>query len=135
MMAVALQRSHLMQSTTLTSIGLSPRTAATLAYLAWWVTGLVLWMVEREDRFVRFHAAQAVTAFGAVALLIAVFMVLAAASLSFLPSAFMPCLIAAGVTWLGGIALWLVAMWKAAGGDAFRIPLAAEWADRINRES
>jgi len=28
-----------------------------------------------------------------------------------------------------------VAMWKAAGGDALRIPLAAQWADRINRES
>lgn len=119
----------------MTSTGLSPRTAAALAYLAWWVTGLLFWVVEREDRFVRFHAAQAVAAFGAVALLITVFLVLAAASLSFFPSAFVAFLIAAGVTWLGGLALWLVAMWKASGGDAFRIPLAAGWADRINRAS
>jgi len=134
-MAAALQQSPPMQSTTLTSTGLPSRTAAALAYLAWWVTGLLFWVVEREDRFVRFHAAQAVTAFGAIALLIGVLLVFAAASLSFLPSAFMPLLMAAGLTWLGGIGLWLVAMWKAAGGNALRIPLAAQWADRINRES
>lgn len=124
-----------MQSTALTSTGLPPRTAATLAYLAWWVTGVMFWVMEREDRFVRFHAAQAITAFGALALLIGVCLGLAAASLSFLPSAFVPLLIVAGALWLGGMALWLLAMWKAAGGGAFRIPLAAQWADRINRES
>jgi uncharacterized membrane protein len=121
-----------MTTAALTSTGLTPRTAATLAYLSWWVTGLLFWLIEREDRFVRFHAAQALTAFGALALLITVFLVLAAASLSFLPAAFTAFLAAAGLTWLGGMGLWLVAMWKAASGEAFRLPLAAQWADRIN---
>lgn len=115
----------------LTSTGLTPRTGATLAYLAWWLTGLVFWVVEREDHFVRFHAAQAVTVFGVVSLLVAAFLGLAAVSLSLLPAAFTWCLGAAAVTWLGGVALWFVLMWKAASGDAFRIPLAAEWADRL----
>jgi len=123
-----------MQTIAETSTGLTPRTGATLAYLAWWATGLVFWVLEREDRFVRFHAAQALTAFGALSLVIAAFLVLAAASLSFLPAAFTPFLVAAAATWVGGIALWLGAMWKAANGDAFRIPLAAGWADRLNRD-
>lgn len=114
-----------------TSTGLTPRTGATLAYLAWWVTGLVFWALEREDRFVRFHAAQAVAVFGAVALLITLFLVLAVLSLSFLPSAFGLLLVAAGVTWLLGVGLWLVAMWKVASGEAFRLPLAAEWAESM----
>ena len=117
--------------TALTSTGLTPRTGATLAYLAWWLTGLVFWVVEREDRFVRFHAAQAVAVFGAVSLLVAVFLGLAALSLSFLPAAFMWFLGAAAVTWVGGLALWFVAMWKAASGEALRLPLAAKWADRF----
>lgn len=121
-----------MQTAAVSSTGLPPRTAATLAYLSWWLTGLVFWLLEREDRFVRFHAAQALVAFGALAVLITVFLVLAAASLSFLPAAFTVLLTAAGVTWAGGLVLWLVAMWKAASGEAFRLPLAAEWADRIN---
>jgi uncharacterized membrane protein len=98
------------------------------------LTGLIFWFLERQDRYVRFHAAQAITAFGALAVLIAAFGVLAAASLSFLPAAFTWFVGAAVVTWLGGIALWLLVMWKAASGDAFRIPLAAGWADRLNRE-
>lgn len=124
-----------MQTAAATSTGLAPRTAATLAYSAWWLTGFVFWVLEREDRYVRFHAAQAVTAFGTISILIAAFGVLALASLSFLPSAFMLLLGAAAATWVGGIVLGLVAMWKAASGDAFRIPLAAHWADRINRQS
>ena len=120
-----------MSTAALTSTGLTPRTGATLAYLAWWVTGLVFWALEREDRFVRFHAAQAVAVFGAVALLITLFLVLAVLSLSFLPSAFGLLLVAAGVTWLLGVGLWLVAMWKVASGEAFRLPLAAEWAESM----
>src|SRR5436190_17079513 len=131
-MADTLQPRSPMTTAALTSTGLTPRTAATLAYLSWWVTGLLFWLIEREDRFVRFHAAQALTAFGALALLITVFLVMAAASLSFLPAAFTAFLAAAGLTWLGGMVLWLVAMWKAASGEAFRLPLAAQWADRIN---
>jgi uncharacterized membrane protein len=124
-----------MQTMAMTSTGLTPRTGATLAYLAWWMTGLVFWLLEREDRFVRFHAAQALTVFGALSLMIGAFLALAAGSLSFLPAAFTPLLTAAGVTWLSGIALWIVVMWKAANGEAFRIPFAADWADRLNRQS
>ena len=120
-----------MQTVAGTSTGLSPRTAATLAYAAWWITGIIFWLLERDDRFVRFHAAQAVSAFGTISLLIVTFGALAGASLSFLPAAFMPLLGAAFVTWLGGLVLWLLAMWKAASGDAFRIPVAADWADRL----
>ena len=131
-MADTLQRPPTMQTVAVTSTGLTPRTAATLTYLSWWITGVLFWLVERDDRFVRFHAAQAVVAFGAISVMIAVFLGLAAASLSFLPAAFNLFLAAAGVTWLGGMVLWLTTMWKAASGEAFRLPLAAQWADRIN---
>ena len=120
-----------MPTASATSTGLAPRTAATLAYLAWWSTGFLFWFLERDDRFVRFHAAQAITAFGSLAAVIVGLAVLAGASLSFLPTAFTPLLTAAFVIWLAGLALWLAAMWKAANGDAFRIPLAAQWADRL----
>jgi uncharacterized membrane protein len=115
----------------LSSTGLSPRVAAPLAYLGWWVTGAIIWFVERHDRHVRFHAAQAVTAFGLVAVLVALFGALALASLSFMPDAFAFFLWAAVVVWVAGMLLWIVAMWRAANGDAFRIPLAAGLADRL----
>lgn len=115
----------------LSSTGLGPRTAAALAYGGWWVTGLILWLVERRDRFARFHAAQSLVAFGAIAFLILTFGLLAAAALSFLPSAFTALLGAAIGAWVMGVALWVVSLWKAANGEDWRIPLAANCADRL----
>jgi len=113
------------------STGLSPRVAGPLAYAGWWVTGVILWFVERRDRAIRFHAAQSVAAFGVIAAAIAAFGALALASLSFLPSAFIPFLWASAITWGVGVLLWIVAMYKAATGHAWRIPVAADLADRM----
>jgi uncharacterized membrane protein len=120
-----------MTSGQLSSTGLSSRVAAPLAYAGWWITGVIMWLIERRDPYVRFHAAQSIAAFGLVAALIAAFGMLAVVSLSMLPSAFTLFLWAAALTWAGGILLWLVTMWKAASGEAWRIPVAADLADRL----
>jgi uncharacterized membrane protein len=112
------------------STGLSPRAAAALAYAGWWVTGLVFYCLERE-RFARFHAAQAVAAFGAIAVLVLGCLGLAAMALSFMPAAFLPLVWTAGLTWLLGVGLWIAVMWKAASGETWRIPGAARVADRL----
>ena len=122
----------MMAPTTASSTGLSRQVAVPLAYFGWWMTGLILWYVERHDRAIRFHAAQAIAAFGLIAAAIAAFAGLALASLSFLPQAFTLFLWAAGVTWAAGVLLWIVVMWKAATGRVWRIPIAAELADRLN---
>jgi uncharacterized membrane protein len=113
------------------STGLSSRTAAVLAYGGWWITGLVVWFLERRDRFVRFHAAQAIIVFGAMAFLTGLLAVLAVASLSFLPSAFDALVWAAWLSWGAGVVLWVVALWKAATGKDWRLPIAADLADRL----
>jgi uncharacterized membrane protein len=116
------------------STGLSSRTAAALAYGGWWVTGLIIWFLERHDRVARFHAAQSVVTFGAIAALILLFGVLAAASLSFMPAAFT---VLTGVMifiWVLGVALWTVSVWKAASGEDWRIPGASALADKMSRE-
>lgn len=113
------------------STGLSRQVAVPLAYAGWWMTGFILWFVERRDTAIRFHAAQSMAAFGVVAALILAFGALAVASLSLLPAAFDLFLWAALVTWALGVVLWIVAMWKAATGRLWRIPIAAELADRI----
>jgi uncharacterized membrane protein len=115
------------------STGLSPQLAAVLAYLGWWVSGLIFWWLERDDSYVRFHAAQSVVAFGIVALVVAGFGAMAIATLPLLPSAFILFVWAAGLTWLGGVLLWIAAMWNAARGRQWRIPVASELVDLISR--
>ena len=115
------------------STGLSSRTASALAYSGWWVTGVLFWLVERRDPAVRFHAAQAVVVFGLAALIILVFGALAVASLAFLPSTFGFFARAAGGTWTAGVVLWGVTMWKVMRGDEWKLPVAAAWAERLER--
>ncbi len=117
----------------ISSTGLSPRTGGALSYLGWWLTGAIFLIVERHDRYVRFHAAQAVVVFGGIAMLVAAFCALAAASLSFRPGAFAGLAIAAIATFVIGMLVWVIAMWSAASGHALRIPLAADLADRFSR--
>jgi uncharacterized membrane protein len=49
-----------------TSTGLSGRTEALLSYLLGWVSGLIFFVIERKNRFVRFHAAQSIVFTGFV---------------------------------------------------------------------
>jgi uncharacterized membrane protein len=117
------------------STGLATQVAAPLAYAGWWLTGLIFWLIERRDRFVRFHAAQALAAFGGLALLMAAFAVMAIASLSFVPALFNALVIAAEATALLAVVLWLVSIWQVASGRDWRIPIAAGWAERMVRAS
>ena len=99
------------------------------------MTGAIFLLVERRDRFVRFHAAQALVAFGALALFIFVCGALALVSLSFLPWMFAPLVSAAGLAWVAGVLVWIVAMWKAVSGDEWRMPLVADYADSMTTGS
>jgi uncharacterized membrane protein len=115
--------------------GLTTRTASVLAYLGWWVTGLIFWAVERRDARVRFHAAQATITFGGLALLIAALGVVGVVMLSVAPKGFLFFGGAAFVVWAGSVVLWLVALWQASQGKPWRIPLAAQLADSWSRTS
>ena len=56
-----------------TSTGMNQNVAGLLCYLAGWITGLIFFLIEKENRFVRFHAMQSIITFGSLTVL---FMVL-----------------------------------------------------------
>ncbi len=53
------------------STGLDENVAALLSYIFNWVTGLIFFLIEKESRFVRFHAMQAIL-LGASAIVIGI---------------------------------------------------------------
>jgi uncharacterized membrane protein len=124
-----------MQQPTASTTGRSTHTASTLAYLGWWVTGLIFWALERRDELVRFHAAQATIAFGGLALLIVACLTLSLLMLTFAPAAFPIWAGLAAVAWTASVLLWIVALWKASHAEAWRIPIAARLADRLTKGS
>ena len=82
------------------------------------VTGIVFLVVEKENRFVRFHAYQSLAVFGALFLLslIAGFIPVIGSLIGFL----------LGPVWL---ILWILLMIKAYQGERFKIPVAGDWAE------
>ena len=47
-----------------TSMGLDENVAGLLCYVLWWVSGLAIFLLETENKFVRFHAMQSIVVFG-----------------------------------------------------------------------
>jgi uncharacterized membrane protein len=101
------------------STGLEENLAGVLCYLFWWVSGLILAVLETRSNFVRFHALQSIYALGTINL--------SAFILYWLP---IPILGIAlfWVVWSIGVVLWIILMVKAYQGEMFKMPWAGNLA-------
>ena len=98
---------------------LTPQVLAVLAYLGGLITGIVILALEKEDRFVRFHAMQSTVTFGIV-----FFAHLAMTGLPVLGRAlYFP--FVAGVA-----ALWIFLMIQAFNGQRYKLPYIGDFAER-----
>ena len=116
------------------STGLEPRLASALAYLAWWGTGLLFLALERSNRDVRFHAAQAVVVFGGLSLVMAASYG-AALVLVFtmgLGPAARTLMAATNFIWLASALLWAWFILSALRGDRWRMPGVGWVVDRLS---
>jgi uncharacterized membrane protein len=105
--------------------------AGLLCYALGWITGLIFYFVDKRP-YVRFHATQSIVLFGGLHLLLFIWGVFFGISL-----------VAGGwagfsvgyavhsLIWLGACILWIVLMIKAYQGARFRVPLAADIAEKM----
>jgi uncharacterized membrane protein len=101
------------------STGLEANLAGALAYALGPITGILFLVLEKDSKFVRFHAMQSTITFLA---LFAVSVVLS----------FIPILgwIVAFFLQLAAVVLWLVLMFKAFQGEKFKLPTIGDLAER-----
>lgn len=109
--------------------GLEPQFAAALAYLAGPFSGAVILMAERDNRYVRFHAWQAIIGLGGLGLLAVVLLLSAFLGLFLTPLAFTALYWLAGLTTVTWMVAWAVCLVKAFGGSAWRMPVAGKYAE------
>ncbi len=105
-----------------TSTGMEQNLEGLLCYVLGWITGIIFLLLEKENKFVRFHAIQSIVVFGAYTVI--------AIILSFIPV----------VGWiisslLGILAfiLWIVLMVKAYQGQMYKLPIAGDIAAKNNK--
>ena len=92
---------------------------AAASYLLGFVTGIIILLVEKQNKFVRFHAMQSTILFGGIFVVNIV--------LGFIPI----------LGWLVGLLLsftafilWIVLMWKAFQGDMYKVPYVGDLAEK-----
>ncbi len=90
-----------------------------MAYALGWITGLALLLIERENRFVRFHALQSTIVFGALCALW--FVGLSIPIIGWLISFML-------IPPLSAV-LWVLLIVKAYRGQRFKLPFAGDIAE------
>jgi uncharacterized membrane protein len=109
-----------------TSINMDPNTAAGLAYLGTWLTGLIFFLIEKQNRFVRFHAMQSILAFAALFILdIVVSIVFSLLSFVSIIGCFITPLIGLAI-----FVIWIICMINAFQGKYFKLPIIGDYAER-----
>lgn len=115
-----------------TSMGMAPHVAAALSYVFGWITGLIFFLSEKQNKFVRFHAMQSLVMSGAYFILYMVlgmmlFPMIMGSSLAMLGTLMM----VLNLVGLAVLILWIVCIVQAATGKWFKLPLigdlAAKW--------
>lgn len=103
-----------------TSTGLPPNTAGLLCYVAGWITGIIFFVLEQRNRFVRFHAAQSIVVFGIITV--------AGTVLGLIP------VVGVGFSWIIGIIgfiVWIIMIVKASNGEWYKLPWAGDVAEKM----
>jgi uncharacterized membrane protein len=93
------------------SSGLQANIAGALAYFLGPITGILFLLIEKQNKFVRFHAMQSTLTFGGIFILNIV--------LGFIPL----------LGWLAGTLLsllWLFLMYKAFNNEEYELPVVGE---------
>jgi len=131
-----------------TGSGLDPKIAAALSYI--WIVGLIFFFIEKENKFVRFHAMQSIL-FGIantvimmvlaiIATILTVVFTIGAAAASAAGSGGVGAIVGLFV-WLIWLLFWVVAMVflvglilaavKAYQGKKFKLPIIGNMAEKI----
>jgi len=91
-------------------------TKALLTYAVGWITGLIFLLTEKDDKFIRFNAAQSVVVFGALTVF-----------------SMIPVLgqLVGLILWPLSFILWIVLMFKAYNGEKMELPIASDLARQL----
>ena len=103
---------------TKTSMGLEENIAGLLCYVLGWLTGIVFWVLEKENKFVRFHAMQSIATF--LPLMVIVWVI---GLIPFIGWAISP------LIGLLALILWLILMFKAYQGEMYKLPVVGDFAE------
>ena len=110
------------------STGLESNIGGLLSYVLGWITGLIFFLIEEKDEFVRFHAMQSIIFFGAITAFAIVL-----GFLQWIPGPVgVLFTVLTSLVGLFAFVMWIVLMVKAYQGERYKLPVAGEQAERYS---
>jgi uncharacterized membrane protein len=106
---------------------MEPKTAAGLSYVLGWITGIIFFLMEKQNRFVRFHAMQSILFFGGLSVLSIVLQVVSGFNIPFI--SFLA-LCVNGLLGIVGLVGWIVLLINGFQGKYFKLPVIGDYAER-----
>ena len=104
---------------------------AAVAYFLMPITSIIIYLMEKDNKYVRFHAFQSllfgVILFVASWILRFVFAMLAIATLGMVVFLAAPIMM---LFWLACVVLWIFMMWKAYSGEKYKLPIIGDMAEK-----
>ena len=106
-----------------TSTGIEQNSSGLLCYLGWFITGIIFWVIEKENEKVRFHAVQSIFVFGLLSIILFVIFPVLRKIQGF------PGIIMIVFSILCGI-LWVYMMLKTSQGQTVKLPWLGNIAEK-----
>jgi uncharacterized membrane protein len=100
-------------------MNLDENIAGALCYILGFITGIIFYLIEKENKFVRFHAMQSILVFLPVWIIVWL--------LGWIPVFGW---IVSGLLGLLSLILWLILMIKAYQGEKFKLPIVGDIAEK-----
>ena len=114
-----------------TSTGLAPNVAGALAYVLGPITGVLFYVLEKDNRFVRFHASQSIVV-GLLIFALSIALSIVATVLAFVPVlGWLAAVALSLLVGVGSLLLWIALIWRAFKGDEWELPVAGGYARRL----
>lgn len=108
-----------MTETKKSTFGLDKNVASVLCYLGLWVTGLVFYLSEKEDKDIRFNAMQSILTFGGLTVAYTFLSVIPYIGTSL-----------SGLISLFTFILWLICLVKSYQETRFKLPIVGDLAEK-----
>jgi len=105
-----------------TSMGLEQNVAGLLCYVVGWITGLIFFLMEKDNKFVRFHAMQSILVFGGLTVISII--------VGIIP--FLGWLISSLLSVLA-LVLWILLMIKAYQNVWYKLPWVGDLAEKYSK--
>jgi uncharacterized membrane protein len=90
-----------------------------LCYILGWVSGLVFLLLEKESKFVKFHATQSLATFLGLSVITIFLMTIPVTGWIFIP-----------LIGLLELILWIILMLKAYQGEKYKLPIVGEFVEK-----